>query len=182
MLNMAEKRLVAGINPSVAEEVREKASTLGVTDNAFVNRCVEECLQLMNSPGVWRPPFLVRDYRRLMGERTELTPALEKLLELLFADVVEDSQRHGLLIMLIEAVQVSGFEVTAETAKALAAFCKTKVKPKADSFRQVESIGGFEVVEDESSGCFRIRNAAGDVAGRFKQLRDARNFLHPKIK
>ena len=169
--------MVAGINPAITDDVRAKAATLHLTENAFVNRCLDECVSLMNSPGVWRTPDVVRHYRNIKGESSELSPTVEKLLELLLGDFADDPQRHGLCVLLAETIIESGFEVTSETARELAAFCK-KAKPNRD-LRRVEVVGGFEIVTDEKKKFYRIRNSEGMVAGAFTDLRAARNFLHP---
>lgn len=176
---MSEKRLVAGIHPALAKKVRDKGSVLGLSDNAMVNDCVEECIKLMDSPGVWKAPDIVRRYRLLVGECSAMTPSVEALLNRLTNDIF-DSHRIELFLGLVETMLHHGFSITENSLHRLVEFVNHDAFERpAEMYAVVETVGDFEILRDEMENCFRLQNKHGVIGGRFTRVEEARALVGP---
>jgi hypothetical protein len=175
---MAEKRMVAGINPALAKKVRDKGTILGLSDNAVVNDCVEECIRLMDSPGIWKTPDIVRRYRVLIGESAAMTPAVEALLNRLTNDVY-DSERIELLLGIVDTMIHHGYDITESTLGRLVKFVNDAMERPAAMYTTVERVGDFQILRDHVENCFRLRNQNGVIGGKFARVEEARALVGP---
>lgn len=101
--------MTAMIHDLLAPQVRELAMFLHMVPNAFVNHCVNACIEAIQAPFDFHPGRFVMDVRRLAGRSTTANPLFNELTKEVFAGL--DQKQATYLRNLLQTTIGSGIEL-----------------------------------------------------------------------